>query len=261
MINCSNKQGKYILNQEVPEGTYSIKYNVYESNGEGGLIQIYSGQCRYFGDDFEIEYGDFIENYWKRKGESQPAGNFLIRCFFYDEFDVEISSYTNYCPFDKDEIKGYTVPSTGDCPYLSLHCINSDFKTADSYDVVLPLKVKNSILVGRTKNNIIKTTYMNKYNDIYNGKAENKIELECYVDDEWLRTFTGKDELYMKLMGATQSARRTILEGTARISGLEMIGDTNLRCRVADVEEIETYSSYSGTHRVPSLKITIEIYK
>ena len=48
----------------------------------------------------------------------------------------------------------------------------------------------------------------------------------------------------------------------AKISGLDMEDElTCLKCRVKDVEKVETYSKYNQSHPVPSLKITIEIYR
>lgn len=131
-----------------------------------------------------------------------------------------------------------------------------------SYDITLPLKVQNGVLVGKTTHKLDKITYIDRYDDKHNSEASNRIELECYIDDEWLRTLTGDDSLYTKIMAATQSAKETLLTGNATISGLQMISqNTSLYCRVKDIEKIETHYRYNTTNRVPSLKLTIELYR
>lgn len=145
----------------------------------------------------------------------------------------------------------------GECPYFNLLLINSDFQG----DINVPLAVNNSVLRGKTVNNLDKISFMDRYGDTHNASVSNSYELECYVDPDWLKTSTGNDLGYEALMLAMQSARKTFLIGTAKVSGMRTDGFTMLNCRVKDVEKVETYSRYNGTHRVPSLKITIEIYK
>lgn len=145
----------------------------------------------------------------------------------------------------------------GDCPWFNLLLINSDLNG----DINVPLAVTNSVLRGKTVNNLDKISFMDRYGDTHNASISNSYELECYVDPDWLKTSTGNDLGYEAVMAAMQSARKTLLIGTAKISGMRTDDLTMLNCRVKDVEKVETYSRYNGTHRVPSLKITIEIYK
>ena len=130
-----------------------------------------------------------------------------------------------------------------------------------TYDITIPLKVKSGILSGKTINNLDKITYTDRYGDRHNSAVSNKMEIECYVDDSWLKTFTGNDITYAKLMSAIQSARNSLLTGNATISGMDITGPVNLKCRVKDIETIETYSVYSANNKIPSYKITIEIYR
>lgn len=184
-------------------------------------------------------------------------------------FIYRIETSTASVGNSKNSIKTtfYLIGNDDSCPNMDLVFCNSDFKGKDEngrdvYDIRVPLQVHNGVLRGKTTNNISKTTWMNKYNDIHNSTATNTIELECYVDDEYLHTFTGNDKQYTQLMMVAQTARTTYLTGTAKISGLDMEDElTCLKCRVKDVEKVETYSKYNQSHPVPSLKITIEIYR
>lgn len=154
-----------------------------------------------------------------------------------------------------------------ECPYFNLTLVNSDYVAEDyisncnAYDIKIPLKVENGVLKGKTINNFDKTTYINKYGDTYNSSVTNRWELECYIDEEFVKTMTGADFVYEDVMLACQSARNAYLTGMGKISGFaELDGSEALECRVKDIERVETYSRYNGTNKVPSLKITLEIH-
>lgn len=143
------------------------------------------------------------------------------------------------------------------CPYFNLLLMNSDIEG----DVNVPLQVQNGILKGKSTNRLDKVEYMDIYGDTHNSSVTNSYELECFVDSEWLKTMTGEDLGYEELMMAMQSSRKSLLIGNGKISGMRTDGDTILDCRVKDIEKVDTHSRYNGNNRVPSLRITLEIYK
>lgn len=177
------------------------------------------------------------------------------------------------------------VSMNPDCPVANIILLNSGFAvtTNDTFenivefstvtptdqvqmsdaptDIVLPLKVRNGQIVGKTVNNLEKTTYMDRYGDTHNSVMTNSYEIECYIDPEWLIVGTGSDLTYEKLMLACQNAQKTYLASTATISGIESNGSFMLEGRIKDIEHIETYSSYNTNHKIPSYKITFEVYQ
>ena len=121
--------------------------------------------------------------------------------------------------------------------------------------------------------------YMDKYGDTHNGSTSNSIELEVFIDPDWLNVKTNSDLEYEKVMLALQCAQKSTLKGCGaggfdpiHISGMftayipSTPGGTRplqyfeIPGRVKDVKKIETYSAYSNTKKVPTIKITFEIY-
>ena len=154
---------------------------------------------------------------------------------------------------------------TTESSYAYIELSNSGFLIGDSttnYPVRIPLDVKNGVLSGKTINRLDKVTYIDRYADIHNGGMTNHYELECYIDPCWLEVTTGNDLEYEKVMMAMQNADSSILKVKGyKISGMNPFIATQMPGRVKDVEKIETYSSYSTNKKVPSYKITFQIYK
>ena len=251
MINLSTVRGKYILKPSVPEGTEEITYEVTINN-----TLIFVGKSRYFGGTYEVDCSDFIETYL-RKGEQTASLN--VR-FIYDGG----TSQTLSLSWSPDYINLPAIDTT-ESSYAYIELSNSGFLIGNSttnYPVRIPLDVKNGVLSGKTINRLDKTTYIDRYADIHNGGMTNHYELECYIDPCWLEVTTGNDLEYEKLMLAMQNADSSILNAKGcKISGMDLFSTAQMPGRVKDVEKIETYSSYSTNKKVPSYKITFEIYK
>lgn len=258
MIDISNQQRKNIWKPTIPDTWDGIVYKVY-SNSQS-IAPLFQGKA-INNDDFEIDVTDWIEQEWNRTGDA----TFVLPSPLYVVVENSADSSENIGEVFSMDKNASTIPpyTATDETYMTLTFKNSDFKDNNGgYDISIPLQVCNGILRGKTINNITKTTYMDRYNDIHNSTATNKIELECYVDSDWLHTLTGSDRKYTEIMMVAQTARGTHLNGNAQISGFNMVTDiSNLNCRVKDIQKIETYSRYNQSHPIPSLKITIEIYK
>ena len=251
MINLSTVRGKYILKPDIPVGTEEITYEVIMNN-----TLIFVGKSRYFGGTYEVDCSDFIETYLK-KGVQTASLN--VR-FIYDGG----TSQTLSLSWSPDYINLPAIDTT-ESSYAYIELSNSGFLIGNSttnYPVRIPLDVKNGILSGKTINRLDKTTYIDRYADIHNGGITNHYELECYIDPCWLEVTTGNDLEYEKLMLAMQNADSSTLKlKGCKISGMKPLIVIQIPGRVKDVESIETYSSYSTNKKVPSYKITFEIYK
>ena len=127
-------------------------------------------------------------------------------------------------------------------------------------DIVVPLVVVNGKIKGKTTDNLNKITYMDRYGDTHNSVMTNNYEVECYIDPDWLSVKTGDDLVYEKVMIALQNAKKTYLCSNAAISGIDCTSSFVLEGRVKDVEKVETYSSYNTSNRIPTYKITFEVY-
>lgn len=251
MINLSTVRGKYILKPSVPVGTKEITYEVILNS-----TLIFVGKSMYFGGTYEVDCSDFIETYLK-KGRQTASLN--VR-FIYDGG----TSQTLSLSWSPDYINLPAIDTT-ESSYAYIELSNSGFLIGNSttnYPVRIPLDVKNGVLSGKTINRLDKTTYIDRYADIHNGGMTNHYELECYIDPCWLEVTTGNDLEYEKLMLAMQNADSSILNVKGcKISGMDLFSTAQMPGRVKDVEKIETYSSYSTNKKVPSYKITFEIYK
>ena len=251
MINLSTVRGKYILKPDIPVGTEEITYEVIMNN-----TLIFVGKSRYFGGTYEVDCSDFIETYL-RKGEQTASLNVK---FTYNGGITETLSLS----WSPDYINLPAIDTT-ESSYAYIELSNSGFLIGNSttnYPVRIPLDVKNGVLSGKTINRLDKTTYIDRYADIHNGGMTNHYELECYIDPCWLEVTTGNDLEYEKVMLAMQNADSSTLKlKGCKISGMKPLIVTQIPGRVKDVESIETYSSYSTNKKVPSYKITFEIYK
>lgn len=266
MINISTVRRKYIVKPDhIDPDTYEIEYRVLM----GGTV-IFIGRSRYFGGDFEVDCSDFIESaIAANPREDSHSILVYVNFYFMNEagYPLEmVQSVTEWRPMtlnlhdaDHWDIKAM------------LRLYNCGFLFGNSGGITIPLAVQNGMLVGKTINYLDKTTYSDKYGDIHNGSMTNRYELECYVDPEWLRVTTGNDNEYEKVAIALQNALVTDFYAyQVEISGMvwEQIPDSGyepeeimFECRVKDVEKIETSSSYSVEKRIPTYKITIEVYR
>ena len=251
MINLSTVRGKYILKPDIPVGTEEITYEVTINS-----TLIFVGKSRYFGGTYEVDCSDFIETYL-RKGRQTASLN--VR-FIYDGG----TSQTLSLSWSPDYINLPAIDTT-ESSYAYIELSNSGFLIGDSttnYPVRIPLDVRNGVLSGKTINRLDKVTYIDRYADVHNGGMTNHYELECYIDSCWLEVTTGNDLEYEKVMLAMQNADSSILKVKGyKISGMDLFSTAQMPGKVKDVEKIETYSSYSTNKKVPSYKITFEIYK
>lgn len=253
MINYSSNRGRYILRPTVPVGTEDIQYEV----SIGGNL-IYIGRTKYFG-NFEVDCSDWLESYIMSKGSTMVLTSVTITVVFTYDGSTTQSMTVNWTPGTIN----LTAPTLGSAyAYLSLS--NCGFLFTNPVGVIqVPLSVTNGIIDGKTINTLDKINYMDKYGDMHNGGMTNHYELECYIDPCWFKVETGKDLEYEKVILALQNAQETTLVTyNVKISGMDSSNTSNnIKGRVKDVEQIDTYSSYSTNKKVPSYKITFEIYK
>lgn len=254
MINISSDRGKYVIKPNVPAGTENIEYNVVI-----GSDLVFIGKSKYYGGDYEVDCSDFLESYIAKKAlEPMIITSVVLHIdFIFDSSSVQ-SYYINWTP---TEIF-LPIPVLGD-QYAYLTLTNSGFMFSTSPGIVqIPLSFTNGVLDGKTINKLDKVTYMDRYGDYHNGGLTNHYELECFIDPCWMSVVTGDDLEYEKVMMAMQNSPLTtlVLKGVG-ISGMKTTTTVSMNCKVKDIEKIETYSSYSVSKRIPSYKITIEVYK
>lgn len=153
---------------------------------------------------------------------------------------------------------GYTI---GQTRFPHFDVVAEEFK--ESFlpsSVIVPLKVKNNMLAGKTINNLDKTTYIDRYGNTHNASMTNTWELECYIDPDWILLFSGYDYEYEDIMLACQNAKTSYITlENVQVSGCTGVGP--VKGRVKDIEKIETHSSYSNNKKVPTYKITFECYR
>lgn len=253
MINYSTNREKFIVKPIIPEGTEVVNYTVVMNNEV-----IYVGKSRYFGGDYEVDCSDFFESYISKQTSNVSSVSVVVN-FTYDD-DPTVTSIT--CPWVPYVIN-LPEPSA-QSPFIYLILTNCGFLMGEGVGVKIPLSFTNNLLDGKTINHLEKVNYIDKYGDSHNGSLTNHYELECYVDPCWLNVKTKDDFEYVKVALALQGSKKTALYGMGvGISGMSV--DTHnvfyIEGKVKDIEQIETYSSYSTNKRVPSYKITFEIYK
>ena len=253
MINVNLNRGKFILLPTIPDGTTYVSYTV----SIGGNL-VYSGGGKYFGGRYELDCRDWIEDYIN------------------NNLDYSISTVTVTVVFTYSGGTSQTMTKTWgatEFPSLPMQTCqvflglgNCGFIKYDDNDneepIHIPLATVNGYLDGKTVNKLEKTTSIDRYGNKINGSITNHYELECYVDPTWLNVETGKDLAYEKVMLALQNSKSTALYFNGKeISGMEYsYPQMNLGVHVKDVEKIETYSSYSTEKKVPTLKITLEVF-
>lgn len=253
MINYSTNRSKYIVKPTIPDGTQVVNYTVVMNDEV-----IYVGKSRYFGGDYEVDCSDFIESYISKQTSNVSSVSVVVN-FTYDDDPTVHALICGWAPY----VINLPEPSA-QSPFVYLILTNCGFRMGEGVGVKIPLSFTNNLLDGKTINHLEKVNYIDKYGDSHNGSLTNHYELECYVDPCWLNVKTKDDFEYVKVALALQGSKKTTLYGMGvGISGMSV--DTQnvfyIEGKVKDIEQIETYSSYSTNKRVPSYKITFEIYK
>lgn len=286
MINIGVDRNKYILNiktipniQTLLMDCESISYQVTVSGELDGVISIpavvvYAGSSRYFGGDYEIDVSDWIDTFLTKYTYADVnGGGYYDHCVtsctvvidleFHKTSGASSSSSMTYV-WEPDPF-GIAYPvDTTTCGGAKLLLYNTGWAHYDEPDkeLCIPLWVNGYILKGKTIDKFVKTNYMDKYGDYHNGSVENRFEIECYMDPDWLDVHKDVYD-YGVVMAAMQASKRTYLKGVnfLTIKGMGSSGSVSLEGRVKDVESVEVYSSYNSDRRVPSLKITFEVYR
>lgn len=269
MINISTTRGKYIFKPTVPSSTATIDYQVTVGGVVGGSSVtpsvVFVGKTNYFGGTYEVDFSDWIDSFLSKYLDiyTQVSSVSVSIVFTYTSEGGTTSTQTMTYAWTPDDC-GLPVPSWDACGGAALTLVNSGFVNSGTTSKLLTLKLYTwgYTLVGKTINNIEKTNYMDKYGDKHNGSCTNKFEFECYIDPDWLKV--GEDgTVYNKVMTACQSSKRTLLRGVnfLTIKGFGSGGSIELEGRVKDVEKVDVYSTYNVNQKVPTLKITFEVYR
>lgn len=253
MINYSTNREKYIVKPIIPTGTGVVNYTVIIDQEV-----IFVGKSRYFGGDYEVDCSDFIDTYITKASINVTSVTVTVNFTFDDDPTVTALTCT-WTP----TLLNLPEPAAAE-PFVYLILTNCGFVMDGGVSVEVPLSFKNGLLEGKTVNHLEKVNYIDRYGDSHNGSMANRYELECYVDPCWLDVKTKDDFEYVKVALALQGSKRTALYGMGvGISGMSM--DTGsgfyIEGKVKDIEQIETYSSYSTDKKVPTYKITFEVYR
>ena len=253
MINYSTNRSKYIVKPTVPSGTEVVNYTVIMNQEV-----IFVGRSRYFGGDYEVDCSDYFESYIAKQTTNVNSVSVTVNFTFDD--DPTVTAIT--CSWTPDTLN-LPEPAAA-APFAHLVLTNCGFLMEGGVSVRIPLSVTNNILDGKTINHLEKVNYIDRYGDSHNGSMTNHYELECYVDPCWIDVKTKDDFEYVKVALALQGSQKTVLYGLGvGISGMDVNTSTGflMEGKVKDIEQIETYSSYSTNKKVPSYKITFEIYR
>lgn len=264
MINTSTDRSKYIVSPtdtQIFESAYEIQYTITIAN-----TVVFVGKSRNFYDpndfrtSYQVDCRDFIEAYIDKQINHITSVGVSVLFEFFDSTGSSIGTETKTITWNPEEISVLNPTLSG--TYAILWMLNPGFTAIGGSQLMIPLSVKNGLIEGKTINKLEKTDWTDKYGDIHNGTTTNHYEVECFIDPCWLGVRTKDDLAYEKIMLALQNSKRTILwyQG-CNISGMTP-SNTNAAydVHIKDVERIETYSSYSGNQKVPTYKITIEIY-
>ena len=260
MINISTNRKKYILTPNIPSTTTDITYTVSVQNST-----VFQGRTKYFiGYQYEVDCSDWIEAFLDSKSKwGSYAVITSVRVdivFTYTLSDSTTSTESMFLIWTPDTINVDEVTATGNYAYLTI--LNSGFLRTGNFSLRVPLEIENGVIKGKTINKLDKIGFVDKYGDKHNGSVDNHYEIECYIDPCWRpNVTTGADLEYEKLMLAIQGSKRTTIKSSVPVSGMNMSTtpwETDVH--VKDIEKIETYSSYSGNQKVPTYKLTIEIY-
>lgn len=253
MINYSTNRNKYIVKPTIPDGTEVINYTVIMNEEV-----IFVGKSKYFGGDYEVDCSDFIESYIAKQTTNVNSASVTVNFTFDD--DPKVTAITcSWVPY----VINLPEPAAKS-PFVYLILTNCGFVMNGGVSVKVPLSFKNGLLDGKTVNHLKKVNYIDKYGDSHNGSMTNHYELECYVDPCWLDVKTKDDFEYVKVALALQGSKKTTLYGMGvGISGMNVNTGSGflMEGKVKDIEQIETYSSYSTDKKVPSYKITFELYR
>lgn len=279
MIDIKAHRGMYVFTPAIPVGTESINYEV----SIGGDL-IFVGHTKYFGGTYEIDSRDWFDSYiWNQtQADTLVTSVTLSIAFtFYDEDGTTISTSTLSKTWQPIMLGLTPPPQPADYSktYCNIELLNCGFIFNGGVKVRVPLQVCGTKLVGKTINKLEKITYVDKYGDTHNGSMSNSYELECFIDPDWLNVKTNGDMNYEMIALALQGAQKSTLKGCGeggftpiQISGMDTVyvnpggGGTmplqyfNIPGRVKDVKKVETYSSYSNKKKLPTIKVTFEIY-
>ncbi len=278
MINNTVTRGKYILKPTVPSGTVTVDYTVKVSGQLNGSTNIsastvFVGKSRYFGGDYEVDCSDwidaFITKYNKYNGSYTTVNKVTVAVeFIFTDENNLTSGQDMSCVWEPMVVLVTTPTFDNACGNCQLTLYNSGFYS-NWASTSTPLRVKiltqAGHVVGKSINNLEKTDYMDRYGDKHNGSITNHYEIECYVDPDWFHFTHYSDVSYNYLMTAMQSAKAATLGPTSNsvcgFPGISYSGGTILEGRVKNVEKVEAASIYSSGQKVPTMKITFEVYR
>ena len=276
MIDINAHRGMYVITPVVPVNTEKIVYEV-----TIGGVMIFVGRTQYFGGTYEIDCRDWLDTYLAKATTNVTSVTISIAFTFYDEDGTTLSTQTRTLTWQPIMLGLTPPPQPADYSktYCNIELLNCGFIFNGNVAVRVPLQLSNLTLVGKTINNLEKVTYVDKYGDTHNGSLSNSYELECYIDPDWLDVDTNKDMNYEMIALALQGAQKATLKGCGaggftpiHISGMFTSyvnpggGGTmplqyfEIPGRVKDVKKVETYSAYSTKKKIPTYKITFEIY-
>ena len=267
MINITKNRDLYILKPTVPAGTDLISYQVSVNS-----VVVYAGQTRWFGGTYTIDLKDFID---AAITAAEAAGNQALSVavsvvFTYtsdpggsdEESTTQTMTYTWTPSVLGTDLAEPTQSST--CPFLYIELSNSGFLHygSNSGKVKIPLMCRSGKMVGMASNRLLKTNYMDKYGDTHTGSMDNRYDIECYVDPDWLNVYTNQYN-YECVMLALQNALSSRMKSdyAVTIPGFSGSSVTDMEGRVKDLEKVDVRSSYDVNNRIPTLKITYEIYR
>ena len=258
MINneTQNRKAKYIVTpSSIPAGTYTITYTI-----SIGSTLLFTGSCYYFeGNTYEIDCSDWIESYLAKSTTHVQSVNVEVRFYFYNSQGTSTGTGYQIKAWGAEAIS-LSTPASG----IYLELLNSGFSMSQGSVKVPLMMTRCNTLFGNTINKMDKVTFMDRYGDTHNGSLKNRTEIECYVDPDWLTVKTGDSYTYEQVMMALQGAKKTWMKSVTGasyyIDGMKGYGYIEMEGRVKDVEKVEVSSSYSTEKKIPSLKITFEVY-
>lgn len=262
MIYTTRTRGINILTFNVtnPNG---YRYGTYTVSVSDLSNPVFEGRISHVMATHEIDVSDWIDQYITRAAQNSYTTfdctvSVVLRLYTAVSENPNITTKT--VRFTPEVISLDTYTPTGLDTYAFLNCYYTGFKTStgSAYILKVPLQTRNGMLVGKTTNKITKVGYKDRYDDEHNSIATNKIELECYVDPDWIGVKTTADHKYEQVMLALQVGRSFTFEGNVGISGLTGLPLGTIPGHVKTVEEVITYSQYSTEKRL-TYKIIFEI--
>ena len=272
MINISTDQRKWIVKlTDIPSNAVQVKYIVSYEDDADEYNCAFVGKGFIIGDTYEFDLQDFVD-YRLSHPEVADTDYPVIS---YKAWWVDADGNESFAQGHDNWViqkKSINLPIVDDpsndqapCPAAVIRLNNSDLRPVLGSDpIIVPLVVEAGILKGEVRHKLDKITHIDRYGDTYTDSVRNKIEIDCFVDPDWLNVKTGNDESYANAIAALQTARSTQMVVACGVSGLYKAmywSDYKiLEGRVADVEEIKTYSKYNSNHYTRGLKVTFEVY-